>query len=286
MKFPCSLLRSLFISIFPVMALIGLGYSARQFYIQGFSLHILGLALVSGVIVSFFAGLFIKPVARTDANLKSFSIGITVAMLCSLLALYREHLNIAILSSSIGLAVCWLLYIKWYSVFSDRTSSVLKIGNQLSAFKLENFKKEAISSNTFLGNPSIFLFYRGNWCPLCMAQINEIAAAYKALEELKVNTILISPQPHKNAQKLAEKFNLNFHFLVDTKNKLAKQLGIFAKYGTPAGFQLLGYDTDTVQPTVVITNKNGEIIYADLTDNYRIRPEPEEFLNLIKTTMG
>jgi len=46
------------------------------------------------------------------------------------------------------------------------------------------------------------------------------------------------------------------------------------------GLQALGYDSDTVMPTVVMTNSAGKIIFADLTDNYRVRPEPEDFLRV------
>ena len=44
------------------------------------------------------------------------------------------------------------------------------------------------------------------------------------------------------------------------------------------GFQALGYDSDTVQPTVLITAAGGNLLFADQTDNYRVRPEPDVFL--------
>ncbi|MBW2550119.1 MAG: hypothetical protein JRE73_04995 [Deltaproteobacteria bacterium] len=40
----------------------------------------------------------------------------------------------------------------------------------------------------------------------------------------------------------------------------------------------LGYDSDSVLPTVVITDPSRRIIFVDLTDNYRVRPEPSTFL--------
>jgi hypothetical protein len=59
--------------------------------------------------------------------------------------------------------------------------------------------------------------------------------------------------------------------------RAAKQLGIFAKDGLPTGLQALGYDSDTVWPAVLITDAQGEIRFVDLTDNYRVRPEPSSF---------
>ena len=43
----------------------------------------------------------------------------------------------------------------------------------------------------------------------------------------------------------------------------------------------MGYDSETVMPTVLITDARNRIIYADLTRNYRIRPEPDAFLEVL-----
>jgi hypothetical protein len=69
-------------------------------------------------------------------------------------------------------------------------------------------------------------------------------------------------------------------FLVDAANRMAEKLGIKAQAGLPAGLEALGYDSDTVMPTVVITDASGVILFADLTDNYRVRPEPDVFLEV------
>ena len=47
------------------------------------------------------------------------------------------------------------------------------------------------------------------------------------------------------------------------------------------GLEFQGYDEDTILPTVVLTDQNGIIRYADLTDNYRVRPEPSTYLRLL-----
>jgi len=285
MKSVESILRSLFISVFPFTGLLVLVYAILQFVQNGFSIGTLGILLIAAPIVILFAGLFIKPRARTDENLLAYSLTILFGVVVCIVGFFISGFTLETVSITFILALGWLTYLKWYSVFSDRTIKALEVGKQLQKFELENAGKEKISSSSFLGNPSIFLFYRGNWCPLCMAQIKEVAAQYEELEKLGVNTVLISPQPHKYTKNLADKFKLNFNFLVDYKNKVAKQLGIFAKNGIPAGFQVLGYDGDTVMPTVVITDKNGKIIFADLTDNYRVRPEPEVFLEIIRASI-
>jgi peroxiredoxin len=116
-----------------------------------------------------------------------------------------------------------------------------------------------------------------------MAQIKEVVNQYKELEKRNIDMVLISSQPHKFTENLANKHKFPYHFLIDVDHKMAKHLKIYQKNGLPTGFQVLGYDSDVVMPTVIITDKNNTIIFADLTDNYRVRPEPKVFLEIIDT---
>jgi len=69
--------------------------------------------------------------------------------------------------------------------------------------------------------------------------------------------------------------------LIDAKAEGAKALGIAHLSAVPAG--LPGdFDEDSVLPTVVITDSRGVVIYADQTNDYRVRPEPELFVQVLK----
>jgi peroxiredoxin len=248
---------------------------------HGFSYRYIGRLIVSFTI----AFLFIKAMtlhntARTSANLWFRTAIITVGFLISILGGGLYENNEIIGSPSLILLLGWLVYVFWYSRFDNRIHNI-KVGNSLPQFELEDTDRKIISSKSFLGKPTILMFYRGNWCPLCMAQIKEIASQYKALEERGVTMVLISPQPHHFSKSLAKKYNVNFQFLVDIDNKVAKQLDIFHKNGLPLGMQMFGYKNDTVMPTIIITDVDGKIIFADLTDNYRVRPEPETFFRIL-----
>lgn len=176
--------------------------------------------------------------------------------------------------------VCALLYVLWYSRFGRRDSPALQVGATLPELTFDTANGEAFSIAN-LNAPLLLVFYRGNWCPLCMAQIKEIAAQYQALAEKGVQLLMISPQSHDNTASLAQKFDVPMQFLVDRDLRAAKALGIEALAGLPAGLEALGYDSDTVMPTVIITDRNRTILFADQTDNYRVRPEPETFLRVL-----
>ena len=217
---------------------------------------------------------FLTDVARTDAGLTVYSIFVGIGILILIYAFYTGATESM---SALGFlsGISWFLYVNWYSTFNDRTSPLLNVGEQLPLLNLEDENGNKISSESFKGKKNILMFYRGNWCPLCMTQIKEIAQEYKNLESKGIQTVLISPQPHKYTKELAEKYDVGFKFLVDKGNAVAEQLNIISKNGLPTGFQVLGYDSDTVMPTIILTDEKGKILHSDLTSNYRVRPEPE-----------
>jgi len=179
----------------------------------------------------------------------------------------------------------WLVYLRWYSVFRRRDARALSVGSALPEFRLESLEGHTVSSESFKAKPHLLLFYRGNWCPFCTAQIEELAAGYKRLEESGLTVVLISPQSIKKNQSLASKFDVPMVFLRDRNNTAAQKLGIDHKWGTPMGLQLLGYASDTVLPTVILTNSEGNIVFSDQTDNYRVRPEPQTFESLLNKSL-
>ena len=167
-------------------------------------------------------------------------------------------------------------YVFWYSILDRSVQSVLSVGAMLP--ELELFDDEGNPVTATAGKHGLYMFIRGNWCPLCMAQVKEIAAQYRELEARGVEVFLISRQPAANTRALAKRFDAPIRFCVDEDGRLARQLGIEHLGGLPFLMEPLGYDADSVLPTVLITDPSRRIIFADLTDIYRVRPELSAFL--------
>ena len=274
-----NILKSIFITLFPTVAMWIFITIVINLNIDNIQINNLGNLLSSFTILFFFGGLFIKSTARTSALLLPFTLSIGIGFILNIISFNTANISPILINSV--LITGWILYLFWYSTFTARKSKQLTVGKKLPDFILEDASKNKVKSEQFIGKTTIYLFSRGIWCPLCMAQIKEVVQQYKELEKRNVSMVLISSQPHKFSENLANKHQVPFHFLVDANNTVAKQLNIFHKNGLPTGFQALGYESDVVLPTVIITDKNGKIVFADLTDNYRVRPEPETFLTII-----
>lgn len=277
-----NLAKSIFISsVLTLTSLTGL-YALKQLWLV-FSpiwLAIFFAAIPLSAVIGYF---FTFGRARTSPNLWPMLI---ISTLGSLAALYFSSSDLSTYSTPLVLALSstigsWI-YVFWYSRFNNRSKQRLQAGKILPSFSLTNLAGETVTSEQFQGSKTLMIFYRGNWCPLCMTQIKEVAKSYKQLTKDGLRIVLISPQKESHSKKLADKYAVPFEFYVDKDNVAAKALNIFAKNGLPTGLQVFGYDSDTVMPTVIITDSSNKIIFADLTDNYRVRPEPQVFSSILQ----
>ncbi len=276
-----NLIKSLYISLYVTLLSIVSVHAVIGLSESGFNSVWSGVAIGIWPALLFFIKLFVSPSPRTSANLNLLiAVAFIGAALSFSLANSAEQEIYAFAYGS-GLGIGGLiLYIFWYSRLGRKNNASLENGKRLPEFQLKTSKGENWSSSELSQHPALILFFRGNWCPLCMAQIKEVAASYQQLEKLGVKVFLVSPQPEKHTQALAKKFDVKYHFMVDENNQAAALLGIDAKHGTPKGMEVLGYDSDTVLPTAILTDENGVILFTDQTDNYRVRPEPDTFLRV------
>ena len=277
-----NLLKSFFVSAFVAadawLAVLSCGHLVTD----GITLGWLGAALATVPFLILLGVLYATTgVARTSSRLPLIiALGGIGVLMAAVESSTMGGIEPALYPAAAGFAM-FLLYSYWYSSLGHRHSPALAVGAPLPDVQLKRTDGRTVSSDDFRGRPTVMIFYRGNWCPLCMAQIKEIAAQYRELAARGARVALVSPQSAAKSAALAARFDAPLEFYVDQGNAAAKAMGIFHRGGLPFGLQIFGYQTDTVMPTVVITGADGRILFADQTDNYRVRPEPATFLKVL-----
>ncbi len=173
------------------------------------------------------------------------------------------------------------LYVRWYSRLGRRASVDLATGGRLpDDLRFVDLDGGDVTAADLRGRPIALFFYRGNWCPLCVAQVREMAERWQELDALGVDVVLISPQSDEQSRELAERFGVRFRYLSDPGLTSARRLGLVHEDGVPLGIP--GYDPDTVFPTVLVLGADGTILFSDQTDNYRVRPEPQTIIQALR----
>lgn len=191
----------------------------------------------------------------------------------------------AAFASPVALAVATLgaaatgYYTHGYSR-QHRPTVVIAVGAPLPDFPLTTLTGEQVRSEILTHEPHVIMFYRGNWCPFCMAQVGQLVEQYHELERRGMKVAMISPQRSEDTEELSQRFNMPMEFYADVDGAAAQALDIVQAGGTPVLYGA-GTNGDTVVPTVIITDGAGTVVWLHHADNHRIRPEPSLFLEVI-----
>jgi len=129
------------------------------------------------------------------------------------------------------------------------------------------------------------LFVRGNWCPFCSSQVENLTVHYKDIIDLGARLILITPKPLETTRRVAEFFEVEFDFWLDKDLAVTKQLGLLQEYGVPNDHRK-EYGDDTIWPTALVIDANGIIRFTELSKNIADRPDPKTLLRELRLAVG
>ncbi|MGB6327945.1 MAG: peroxiredoxin-like family protein [Halarcobacter sp.] len=178
----------------------------------------------------------------------------------------------------------------------DRLSkNALKVGDIAKDFKLANAANNQVSlfdeleKNDFV----VINFYRGVWCPYCNLELKALQSINEELNNLGAKLIAISPQTPDASLSTKEKNELAFEVLSDSHNKIAKEYGLvfsLAEELRPIyesfGIDIVGLNQEDSfelpMPATYVINKNKEIIYSFIDEDYTKRCEPQDIIDIIQ----
>jgi len=240
-----------------------------------------GLFLAAAAPLTFFIWLGAARPPRTDAHPLLVSVLSGLGAVIAMVAVYRYGDSWqGFLGGSIVALAGWMAYVRWYSVEPVPGDAPVP-GEVLPDFTLEDADGRPVSSKELDGRAAVLVFYRGNWCPLCSAQIRELAAAWRQVARHNARLWFVSSQPQKQTRQIAERFSIPASFLRDPGNRVAQLLGIEARGTAPAGMEALGYPRDAAIPTVIVVDAQRRIRFIEVARNYRLRPDPSTYLKYV-----
>lgn len=181
---------------------------------------------------------------------------------------------------------------------SNLKDRALKVGEKIPEFTLSNQDGKIINIKDIIEKNSytVISFFRGSWSPYCIMQLNALQKIVSQLKILHATLITVSPQTPDKSKYTKDKFSFNFEILYDKNNSISKDFKISYKLDDiliPI-YDKLKIDIleanrngtyDLPFPATYIVNKNYEIIYAFVDEDYRKRCEPKTILDTLKKDM-
>ncbi len=175
------------------------------------------------------------------------------------------------------------------------SKNALKVGDMPKEFNLPNAVgndvslHKAIEENEYV----VISFYRGQWCPYCNMELHALQGINDELKSLGAKLIAVSPQSPDASMSTVQKHELTFEVLSDSYNKVAKEYGLvfslleeLRPVYVSFGIDIPGLNQEETyelpMPATYVVNKNREIIYSYVVEDYTKRSEPQDILDAIR----
>jgi len=181
---------------------------------------------------------------------------------------------------------------------SGLASRILPVGAVAPAFELPDRNGKPVSSAGLLARGRLVVsFFRGRWCPYCIAELEALQAALPRIREAGASLVAVSPQTVRQTDFLVDQHGLSFPVLSDAGNAVARAFGLV--YEVPAYLREL-YQRSFINlplangdqswelplPATYVLDRDATVLYAFAEPDITHRAEPADVLAALRTTGG
>lgn len=167
------------------------------------------------------------------------------------------------------------------SALSKQTPAVA-IGAPLIFFSAPDENGEPFDVATLRGRPILLKFFRGHWCPYCVAELRRWSELSSELDERGVQFLTICADTPEQIRKGKHKHGLNAVMLSDSDLAVTRLYNLENKTPLlkPSGVRRLPI------PTTILADSDGIVRWIDQADDYRVRSQPERVLGVLRERLS
>ncbi|MCU7557758.1 peroxiredoxin [Macrococcus capreoli] len=151
---------------------------------------------------------------------------------------------------------------------------MLKIGDNLPAFAMENQNGEVVTNESLLGQKTILYFYPRDNTPTCTIQACDFNDNLENLNDLGVQVYGVSGDSKTKHTNFINKHNLKFDLLVDENYQYSETLNIY-RMKKSFGKESMGI----VRTTIILDEENKVLAYFD---GVKVKQQMEEIHKVLK----
>ena len=175
---------------------------------------------------------------------------------------------------------------------------VVNIGDILPDFALPNQDGETVQlADLRARGPVIISYFRGNWCPYCLIELEALSRAYGDVRAMGAELVVISPQLPRFSAKIKADKALPFDLLTDEGLAYADQLNltfmvpenvaaIYKQFGVNVAEHNGDAQLRLPMPARLAVNSDGKLLYAATDPDYTRRPDPAETLAVLRQRLA
>lgn len=136
--------------------------------------------------------------------------------------------------------------------------------------------------------PTVFLVYRGGWCPFCNAHLAEIQGVQSDIVELGYQILAVSPDSPENLINTVDDKQLSYRLFSDSNCDFIKAAGIAFQAPERSAERLVDWSGGLNEgllpvPSVFVTDREGKILFEYINPDYRTRISADLLIAVLKS---
>ena len=167
----------------------------------------------------------------------------------------------------------------------------LSVGDKVKDFRATDQDENNIQLSELLKKGKVVIvFYRGQWCPICMPHLRKLQKDLTKVENKGASILIITPEKQENIQKTRLKtgitipviYDENYKIMVDFDVAFLPTKGLRFMYNIILRADLKNAQSDDSQtlpvPATFIIDTDGKVIWRHFNRDYKKRASVNEIL--------
>lgn len=170
----------------------------------------------------------------------------------------------------------------------------LKKGDDAPVFSSVDNAGKALNMKALLkAHKSVVLFfYRGQWCPYCNKQIQQLQDSLQLLSDKDAYVIAVTPETKENIGKTIQKTHASFSIVQDKGYAIMKDYKVNYVLDDATVEKYKGYGVDLNKgngntdhvlpvPATYVINQAGKIVYVHFNKDYTKRATVKDIIQVL-----
>ncbi|AEF54377.1 peroxiredoxin family protein [Marinomonas posidonica] len=171
----------------------------------------------------------------------------------------------------------------------------VKVGDKLLPFTATTSNGNDFSSDEFQGRRVLLKFYRGGWCPYCVAELAAFNKMIPEFEQFNISIYALSKDTPQEAAVHKVRDGLDISLLSDPQLEVIRSYGVehhktlgqtknptSTLGGLALGFAPFEFAAMAI-PTTLLIDEAGVIRWVDQSDDIRVRSSVDRIMDSIKS---
>jgi len=240
----------------------------------GFILALASLLLMAGAVA--WTNVSGRPLPPTAERSVAF-----VGLLLSAVALLAHPGAAGYVIAGLACAVsAFFFFLTFMSGLPDQRAAVA-VGARAPDFRALDSDGREFRLSALAGSRVLLKFFRGTWCPYCVADLRLWSERSGDLRELGLSLVAVSHDTVEDLRRFKRNRDWDMTLVADPDLEVIRRYNLQNHNFTPKG----GPFRDMAIPTTVLIDADGKVLWMSQATDFRVRAHPEKILDAVRTAL-